>query len=481
MRVLASWLALGTAAALLGGLPRRPPLARRRATANANDDADLTAKVEVVVRRAPWDLETPATTLQINVDLLDYLARRAQKRGNATRAAEHWTRLVALAPGDGRAWLGLARQQQRAGRLEEAMALLRKALASSRNNPYLLHALGSMEESRGRMAHAADLYGQATAADAGHAAAWLSLAMLESRRGDDDAARELFASATRASPKSYYAWTAWATFEARAGEPDAARKLFGAAVAAGPRSAAAYQSWAVAESRLGNDSRAVDLFEKGMAAHRRNTYTLQAYAVHERRHGRVAHAVELLEEALLAGPHDGGVYAAYASLVEMMGDAGAARDLFRRGTVADPTALACWEQYSRFERRAGTDAASCAAILQQAAWANPRSRKLPRLFVFWAQLMYEAGDVPEARRRYQSAVENAGSYGTTASRALGAWARMEDDVGDPDAAVALRARAAALRVVKPRRKREAFLDAGADGTPSEMAARAAGRFHAGLL
>ncbi len=49
--------------------------------------------------------------LPINIELMNYQARKAQGRHDFKEACRLWEKAIELEPSDGRAWLGLARFQ----------------------------------------------------------------------------------------------------------------------------------------------------------------------------------------------------------------------------------------------------------------------------------------------------------------------------------------------------------------------------------
>ena len=279
-------------------------------------DASLTEKVRgALLDEEERVVEAKGRPLKVNLDLLNYNARRARERKQPEKALSMLAKCIRLDPYDGRAWLATAKHFERQRNYNAAREWLNKGLQYSPSNPYLLQSLGVLEERTGDLVAARALYVKSTKIDPGHAPSWVSLGKLEERTKRQERARECYRAATKADPLNYYAWQAWAVLEARLGNTNEARRLFEVCSEVNPNNAAVWQAWGVLESRLRNYDVAVDCFQRGLQVSPRNTYVLQAWAVLEWKRDDLVAANELFEKAITYKPGDGGVYQAYAMLL----------------------------------------------------------------------------------------------------------------------------------------------------------------------
>ena len=319
--------------------------------------------------------------LQVNIDLLNYNAKREMKHGRLKEAEVFYEKAISLDPKDGRAYLGLSRIAQRRRDFTCARECLRIGIArsvsfreggthtmdsstssssssssSNKNNPknilesspptikipdhganpFLLQALGTLEEQLGHFTEAETLYIEATKSRPSHAAAWVALGELRSKklRQGPNAGRVCFQSAERelriaGLPPSAHVYTAWASLENKAGDIRKARELFQTALDIDPKCSAAWLQLAVLESNKENWTRAKECFEAVLKFDQRNSRVLQAYAIMEskRPNGESREVIELFERALAMNSRDGGVYQAYALYVAKLGDLISARKM----------------------------------------------------------------------------------------------------------------------------------------------------------
>ena len=210
---------------------------------------------------AYFERSAPRAALRINLDVLNWRAKRERRRGRHDVARKLWGLCIELDKFDGRAWIALSRDAQLQRRdVSRAAELLAESLRLNPKSAYVRQAYGVLLERQGRRVSALEQYERATRDDPSHAASWVAKARLISRGSceadaEDDAnvleGRRCFEAALQADARNYYALSAWADLEARLGRVEEARALFARAAKANPRNAATYAAWAGLEERRG--------------------------------------------------------------------------------------------------------------------------------------------------------------------------------------------------------------------------------------
>jgi tetratricopeptide (TPR) repeat protein len=213
--------------------------------------------------------------------------QQAQQQGQQQAQQQQPQQHRARAPPEAVALSRRAKAARRAGRLEEALALLSDGAARWPEDVHLLSAAGSLHGKLGHHEEAARLLGAALALQPANPHLLTSAAVAAGQRGDAVEARRLFecsvaadtarggggggggaggggAAATR-GPTSGVAVTlqAWAVLEASLGEAAAARALFSRARDADPGHAPVYCAWAQLEAACGDAEAARQLFREG--------------------------------------------------------------------------------------------------------------------------------------------------------------------------------------------------------------------------
>ncbi|CAG9467033.1 unnamed protein product [Pedinophyceae sp. YPF-701] len=358
--------------------------------------------------------------LAINIDLLLYNARLANRKAHTTLNPETRARLLAEAeetfraavrkdPEDPRPYVGLGKLLGRAGRWEEARRLYEDgSQATNGTSAHLWQAWATMESLRGREGEARKLFDAATVADASHAAAWHGWGMLEMRGGNLARARDLFlrglkhARPGNESPFLYHSlsrvcrrmgdiegadiwlergvdsrrgrgsfvlWKDWALLAAETGDMDAARMRFRRALQINPRARYVYSDWARVEREAGSREAARQLLQTGLELNRTDTVLIQALARMEAEDGDLA----------------------------------AARRLFFKGTKLAPDHLYVWQAWAVAEYEGG-DVATARALFRRALWCQPGSPDAAKVLHAWATHEATAGHETLARELFRCAI-----------------------------------------------------------------------------
>jgi choline-sulfatase len=153
----------------------------------------------------------------------------------------------------------------RAGRLDEAAALYRRAIAGGFRHPDAFINLASIAERQGRPAEARSALTEAAARAPGDADAWNRLGRLELERGDLDAARRAFNASAAAAPARAEPRYNLGLVERRAGHEPVAQDQFRQAIARDPRHAEAHFELATGLLAAGRSGEALAEYAAALA------------------------------------------------------------------------------------------------------------------------------------------------------------------------------------------------------------------------
>lgn len=343
----------------------------------------------------------PARALAINLDLLNYRAKREQKRGKPSAARRMWKQCIEIDRHDGRAWLALSRDAERELRDPRLAAqYLTEGLYHNPTNAHIRQAYGIFLERQGLRRQALEQFERAIRNDPFHAASYVAKARLLERRcrtarkqaGNGvttwispstsreaeayEEARRCYALAMRAEPTNEQALVACAMFEAGSGRTEAARALFQRAVRANPKNAAAHAAWAKIEEEE-RPHKARLLYAAAHTVHPSNTRALTAWARFELKCGNATAAVDLLRKATRVrtgrdgyrgGCVDASVFATLGDITwRHCRDPNGARSAFRRAVAVGPADNRAYRSWATMETKLGNldDARN---ILQQGIW-----------------------------------------------------------------------------------------------------------------
>jgi len=486
--MLAAWVACCAA-----WVPRRSGRAGSRVASQRGADSPdapletLSAKVQRTLLASTWEIQVPGPgaaregsffadraragqrALGINLDLLNWSAKREQRKGHGNSARQIWQQCIEIDQRDGRAWIALSKDAERSKRDPNLAAqLLVDSLRANPNSAYVRQAYGVLLERQGLWRKALDQYDRGLKCDAGHAASLVAKARLVAAHvpDGDAAARKCYEQALASEKNNCFALLGWADLEAKAGAGGAARALFQRAAKANPRNAATFVAWALFEEREpGADPRGYTggvcrgLFATAHAAHPSSTRALTTWAAFEARQGNATGAAALLHKATrVQGHFQGGCTdaTAFAKLGELVWaeqrDAKRARESFRRAVAVDATRAATYENWAAMEAAIG-DAARARELLQQGIWGCasgvPDRNAVARLWLASGKLeanaalgidpLAAATAAAAARRAYAAALDYASTVALEPLAAIIActWATLERRLGDDNRARAV--------------------------------------------
>lgn len=225
---------------------------------------------------------------------------------------------------------------------------------------------------------------------------WNKWGVMEWKAGNYDLARMIF---SKASKMSFHAelWQSWASMEMDAKNHIEAKRLYKVILATDPTNASAGLGMALLEAEVGNTQIARERFEQLVSDHPDDVLVLQAYAVFEASKGQ------------------------HMAL---------ARNLFQAATSHRNATAQVWHAWAKAEFDHGLYK-NCITVLTRAMRSFPTHKWLVLLH---AMAHFKLGNVYEARRGYRRLIDG-GFY--VEPSAYNAYARMEEDLGHDDVAMAL--------------------------------------------
>jgi predicted O-linked N-acetylglucosamine transferase (SPINDLY family) len=201
--------------------------------------------------------------------------------------------------------------EEDAGRLTEAEALFRRAIAAAPDSARAHMNLGNALQKRGRLEDAAAAQRAAIACDAGHAGAHFNLGAVLLAMGDGERAEESFVKALELDPGLADAAVYLAECRSLAGDAEGAYRHLAHAAALAPGHAGIRANLALA---------LIDL-------------------------GRLEDAASEIERALAAGPGSSVAHAARARVAVLQGHAAAAEADYRAALAASPRVASVWSSW----------------------------------------------------------------------------------------------------------------------------------------
>ncbi|TYZ60819.1 hypothetical protein PybrP1_012599 [[Pythium] brassicae (nom. inval.)] len=225
---------------------------------------------------------------------------------------------------------------------------------------------------------------------------WNKWGVMEWKAGNFDLARMIFAKAAKVSFHAEL-WQSWASMELAAKNHAEAKRLYKVILATDPSNPGAGLGLALLEAEIGDRQKARERFDQLAREHPDDVLILQAYAVFEASKGQ------------------------HMAL---------ARDMFQ-ATTRHPRATAqVWHAWAKAEFDNGFYK-NCVTVVTRALRTFPTHKWL---VLQSAMAYYKLENVYEARRAFRRLID--GGFFVEPS-AYNAYARMEEDLGHDDAALAL--------------------------------------------
>lgn len=181
-----------------------------------------------------------------NAAFLNNRAQLLAEAGRGEEAMRDLKRALMLEPRFHAALCHLGSLLRRHGRHDEALAAFRRAIALDARQPDAHVGLGNVLRERGDRAGAAAAYQAALAIDPGHASARYNLGALHLEAGEAAAAEREFRRALERDPRNPYALNNLGVALRESGRADEARECFEAALALDPRNVEALNNLGLA-------------------------------------------------------------------------------------------------------------------------------------------------------------------------------------------------------------------------------------------
>lgn len=224
---------------------------------------------------------------------------------------------------------------------------------------------------------------------------WNKWGVMEWKAGNYDLARMIFAKAAKISFNAEL-WQSWASMEMEALNHVEARRLYKVILATDPLNAGAGLGMALLEAETGSQDKARSLFEQLHEQHPDDVLVMQAYGVFESKNQNIK----------------------------------LARDIFQGATSHKLATAQVWHAWAKAEFDNGFYK-NTITVLRRASRTFPTHKWLVLL---GAMAHYKLGDIYEARRGYRRLIDG-GIF--IEPSAYNSYAKMEEELGQDDAAMAL--------------------------------------------
>ncbi|EFJ20496.1 hypothetical protein SELMODRAFT_418165 [Selaginella moellendorffii] len=372
--------------------------------------------------------------LKINLDLLLYKAKLAQRTKKKFMAEAILRECIRDWADDGRAYVALGTSLVKSGKIKEARKLYEDGCQACRGeNPYIWQALAVLEERSGNVSRARTLFDAATVADKKHAAAWHGWAVLELRNGSMRKARALLLKGLKFCGPNEYLYQTLAIIEVRMGEIEQARTYFTKATQANSKSAASWLAWALMEAEYGIKASVRQLFQRGLQAVPRNGHIWQAWARFEAKEGNKGRARHLFQRGMELNPKDVVLLQAFALFEYDCGQPDIARRHFRRAVLIDAKHQPLWLAWGWVEWKEG-NLDSARDYYQKSLAVSNRNLNAVKTYQAWGVLEGKDENYGAARALFRSALR----LDSQNMPAWLSWAAMEERCGNAVRAEELR-------------------------------------------
>lgn len=369
-------------------------------------------------------------------------------RGRIDFAAEVFQRGVNLVSNSGSLWSAWGLLEERRGNIEQARELFRKATSTDPKYGSAWHSWALLEARRCNYERASDLFRQGNENEPTNSSLLASWAMMEGRElSNVKRARDLFERAVTADPYFGPAWHSWGCLEMSAGSLTKARELFRKAADVRPEDPSPWHTLGVLEAEHGeNYEAAIKNWKRALEVSPGHALSFQAWALLE---GTEKHDMEEARRLFESGvnfskqkPSDTALlYQSWASLEQRYGNFDEARKLLRKSLGVDRRRAETWQNLAIVEKARGNREFAKRLLADGVGVVAPVSSGAA-LYVIWATLEAEEGDIEKARELFAASIRVNPSNSST----WNAYASVENKYGSVRRAAEIKLTSQALFV-----------------------------------
>lgn len=370
------------------------------------------------------------------------------ERGRPDFAAEVFQRGVNLVPNSGPLWSAWGLLEERRGNVERARELFRKATTSDSKHGSAWHSWALLEARRCNYERAGELFRNGNENEPTNSSLLASWAMMEGKElSNISRSRELFERAVTADPYFGPAWHSWGCIEMSAGSLDKARQLFRKAAEVRPDDPSPWHTLGVLEAKRCNDNdAAIKHWKRALEVAPGHALSYQAWGLLE---GSVNNNIEEARRLFESGieyakqkPSDIALLLqSWASLEEQSGNIEEARKLLRKSVKVDRRRAETWQTLALVEKSRGNREGARRLLSDGVEVVWPLSSGAA-LYVIWATLEAEEGEIERARELFAAGIRVNPSNSST----WNAYAAVENKYGSARRAAEIKLTSGALFV-----------------------------------
>ncbi|CDF39100.1 TPR repeat-containing protein [Chondrus crispus] len=370
------------------------------------------------------------------------------ERGRAEYASQIFRRGTNLVPTSGPLWSAWGLLEERRGNIEKARELFAKSSTTDPTHGSAWHSWALLEARRCNYERASELFKKGNENDASNASLLASWAMMENKElGNISRSRDLFERAVTADPYFAPAWHAWGCLEMTAGSLEKAQQLFQKAIEVRPDDPSPWHTLGVLESEHRHDHKAaIKHWKRAIEVEPGHALSYQAWALLEgNKNGNLEEARRLFEyamqEAKLKQADMAMLLQSWASLEEQHGEFDQARKLLRKGLEVDRRRAETWQSLALVEKARGNREVAKRLLADGVESTSPLSGAAT-LYVIWAKMEAEEGNIGEARDLFAAGVR----VNPSNVKTWNAYAAAENKYGDASRAAEIKSTCGALFV-----------------------------------
>ncbi len=299
--------------------------------------------------------------------------------------------ILAIAPANSHALLGLGQLARKAGQFEDALLWFEKAINADPDNPWPRLGAGAALLGLGRLKDAEAAYRACIGGGEEHLAL-IGLGQCARAHGDKAAAITNFTAACEKSPRSLWPWLELASEQCNVGDFAAARTAARAALAYHPREPLIWQRLAQTELRAGHLTDAKDMLQEALTCLPGSAGIWMEMAAVERRLNHQAASDVCLNEALRLDPCHAGALAVLAGQNIVRGEAMEACIRYKAALAIQPYNLQLRLGALEAQAAAGDAEGALAGFVALAEEVGATSE----LYLKWIKLTREVGHFSQA-------------------------------------------------------------------------------------